>query len=97
VTELLLAILFVAGLVALLVYVMGRKSPYEEMTDEEFEDKAREGSGSLAGAAVAGLEGVLRKREAAIMMEAKNLIERDATPSPGEPPQEEIKDFHSKQ
>ena len=35
-----------------------------------------------------GLEGTLRKREATIMVEAKGRIERDATPSPGDPPEE---------
>jgi hypothetical protein len=89
-------LLIVVGLVARLVYVMGRKSPYAEMTDEEFEHKVREGSGSLAGAAVMGLEGALRKREAAVMMEAKSRIEKDATPSPGEPPEDEAGDFHLK-
>jgi len=34
------------------------------------------------------LEGTLRKREATIMVEAKGRIERDATPSPGDPPEE---------
>jgi hypothetical protein len=86
--------LFVAvGLVALLVYVMGRKDRYTEMTEQEFEEEARKKS--FLGAAIMGLEGSLRKREATIMMEAKSRVERDATPTPGEPP-EEGGDFHSK-
>ena len=85
--------LFVAvGLVALLVYVMGRKDRYTEMTEQEFEEETRKKS--FLGAAIMGLEGSLRKREAAIMMEAKRRVERDATPSPGEPPEEEGGDFH---
>ena len=86
--EFLLVLLTVLGIVALLVYVTGRKSRYSEMTDEEFEQEARKGPGSLVGSAVVGLEGALRKREAAIMMEARSRIERDATPTPGEPPED---------
>jgi hypothetical protein len=94
--EFLLVLLIVVGIVALLVYVTGRKSPYGEMTDEEFEEEARKGPGSLVGSAVVGLEGALRKRQAAIMMEAKSRIERDATPAPGEPP-EDTGDSHLKE
>lgn len=86
--EFLLVLLTVLGIVALLVYVTGRKSRYSEMTDEAFEQEARKGPGSLVGSAVVGLEGALRKREAAIMMEARSRIERDATPAPGEPPED---------
>lgn len=93
--EFLLVLLIVLGVVALLVYVTGRKSPYSEMTEEEFEEEARKGPGSLVGSAVVGLEGALRKREAAIMMEAKSRIERDATPAPGEPT-EDTGDSHLK-
>ena len=92
----LLALLIVIGVVALLVYVMGRKSPYSEMTDEEFEEEARKGPGSLAGSAMLGLEAALRKREVAIMVEAKTHIEKDATPLPGKPSPEEATDFHLK-
>jgi hypothetical protein len=56
------------------------------MSEEEFEEEARKKS--LLGAAIMGLEGTLRNREATIMVEAKGRIERDATPSPGDPPQE---------
>jgi len=87
-------LLIVVGLVALLVYVMGRKDRYAEMTEEEFQEEARKGS--LLGAAIMGLEGALRKREAATLKEAKSRVERDATPSPGEPPQEEAGDSHLK-
>ena len=83
--EFLLVLLIVVGIVALLVYVMGRRNPYSEMTDEEFEEQARKGPGSLVGSAVVGLEGALRKREATIMMEAKTRIEKEATPSPDKP------------
>jgi hypothetical protein len=83
--EFLLVLLIVVGIVALLVYLMGRKNPYSEMTDEEFEEQVRKGPGSLVGSAVVGVEGALRKREATIMMEAKTRIEKEATPSPDKP------------
>jgi len=89
-----LMLLIAVGLVALLVYLMGRKDRYAQMTEEEFEQEARKGS--YLGAVLMGVEGALRKREAAIMMEAKSRVERDATPSPGEPPQDPAGDFHLK-
>jgi hypothetical protein len=91
-----LLLLIVVGIVALLVYVIGRKSPYLEMTDEEFEEQVRKGPGSLVGSAVVGLEGALRKREAAIMMEAKSRIEEDATPSPDKLSPEDAAGLHLK-
>src|SRR5262249_62256995 len=81
-----LALIVVGGLIVLLVYVMGRRDRYEEMTEEEFEQEAKKKS--LLGAAITGLEGTLRKREATIMMEAKGRVERDRTPAPGDPPDE---------
>jgi len=81
-----LGLMVVGGLIGLLVYVMGSRDRYEEMTEEEFEQEVKKKS--LLGAAVTGLEGTLRKREATIMMEAKSRVERDATPSPGDPPRE---------
>jgi len=95
-TEFLLALLILVGIVALLVYVTRHKNPYSEMTDEEFEEEARKGSGSFVGSFVVGLESALRKREAAIMMEAKTHIEKDATPSPGKPSLENAVDSHLK-
>jgi hypothetical protein len=85
-----LGLIVVGGLIGLLVYVMGSRDRYEEMTEEEFEEEVKKNS--LLGAAIMGLEGALRKREATIMMEAKSSVERDATPSPGDPPEEEAKD-----
>jgi hypothetical protein len=82
-----LALIVVGGLIALLVYVMGSRDRYEEMTEEEFEEDVKKKS--LLGAAIMGLEGTLRKREATVLMEAKGRVERDATPSPGDPPEEE--------
>jgi hypothetical protein len=87
--EFLLTILIVLGLIGALVYVMRSKSRYEEMSDQEFEEEVRKGSGSLVGAAIGGLEGALRKREAAVMMEAKTRIEKGEAASTGKPPQEE--------
>ena len=84
-----LALIVAGGLIALLVYVMGSRDRYEEMTEEEFEEEAKKKS--LLGAAITGLEGTLRKREATIMREAKGRVESDATPSPGDPPEEEGK------
>src|SRR5262249_40905080 len=82
-----LALLIAGGLIGLLVYVMASPDRYEEMTEREFEEEARKKS--LLGAAITGLEGTLRKREATIMMEAKGRMEREATPSPGDPPEHE--------
>lgn len=81
-----LGLIVVGGLIGLLVYVMGSRDRYEEMTEEEFEEEVQQKS--LLGAAIVALEGTLRKREATIMMEAKSRVERDATPSPGDPPEE---------
>jgi nucleoside recognition membrane protein YjiH len=83
----LLALLVVMALIGALIYVMARKDRYATMSEEEFEEEAKKKS--LLGAAFTGLESTLRKREATYMMEAKSRIERDATPSPGDPPEEE--------
>lgn len=69
-----------------LVYVLGSKDRYQSMTEEEFEQEAR--NKSMLGAAITGLEGALRKREATVLMEAKSRVEREATPAPGDPPEE---------
>jgi hypothetical protein len=90
-----LALLVVGGLIGLLVYVIGSPDRYEEMTEEEFEEEAKKKS--LLGAAITGLEGTLRKREATILMEAKGRVEREATPSPGEPPEAEADSSLSRQ
>ena len=82
-----LALMVSGGLIALLVYVMGSPDRYEEMTEAEFEEQATKKS--LLGAAITGLEGTLRKRETTILVEAKGRVERDATPSPGDPPGDE--------
>jgi hypothetical protein len=74
------------GLIALLFYVLGSKDPYSTMTEEEFEEETRKKS--LLGAVITGLEGSLRRRENTILMEAKSRVETDATPSPGDPPEE---------
>lgn len=87
--EFLLTILIVLGFIGALVYVMRSKSRYEEMSDQEFEEEVRKGSGSLVGAAIGGLEGALRKREAAVMMAAKTRIEKGEALSTGKPPQGE--------
>jgi ABC-type bacteriocin/lantibiotic exporter with double-glycine peptidase domain len=82
-----LALIVLGGLIGLLVYVMGSRDHYEEMTEEQFEEEAKKKS--LLGAAIMGLEGTLRKREATVLMEAKGRVERDRTPSPGDPPEDE--------
>ena len=55
------------------------------MTEEEFEEESKKKT--LVGAALVGLEVALRRREAEQVMEAASRIERDATPSPGDPPE----------
>jgi hypothetical protein len=75
-----------AGLIGLLIYVMGSKDRYARMTEEEFEEEAKKKS--LIGAAMVGFEAAWRRKEAETVMEAKSRIERDATPSPGGPPEE---------
>jgi len=74
------------GLIGMLVWVLGSKDRYAEMSEEEFEAESRKRS--LLGAAIIGLEGSLRRRESAILMEAKSRLERHTAPSPGEPPEE---------
>lgn len=75
-----------AGLIGLLIHVMGSKDRYTNMTEEDFEEEAKKKS--LIGAAMVGFETAWRRKEAEMVMEAKSRIERDATPSPGEPPEE---------
>ena len=83
----LLALLVAISLIGLLIYVMGSKDRYATMSEKEFEEEAKKKS--MLGAAITGMESALRTREAGHVIEVKNKIERDATPSPGEPPQEE--------
>jgi len=82
-----LGFVVMVALIGLLVYVMGSRDRYQEMSEEEFEEEVKKKS--LRGAAIMGLEGTLRKREATILMEAKTRVERDSTPSPGNPPDQE--------
>jgi len=90
----LLALLVAIGLIGLLVYVMGGQDRYATMSEEEFEEEARKKS--MLGAAITGMESALRTREAGYVMEVKNKIEREATPSPGEPPEEGTGDAPNK-
>jgi hypothetical protein len=82
------------GLIGLLIYVMASNDRYATMSEEEFEEEAKKKS--LLGAAITGLEYTLRKKEATYVMEVKSRIERDATPSPGEPPEEESTQMDNK-
>ena len=84
--EFLIALAVAVGLIALLISVMGSKSSYEAMTEEEFEEESRKKT--AVGAAMVGFELAWRRREAEQVMEARSRVERDATPSPGEPPEE---------
>jgi ABC-type bacteriocin/lantibiotic exporter with double-glycine peptidase domain len=83
----LLALIVAIGLIGLLVYVIASQDRYATMSEEEFEEEARKKS--MLGAAITGMESALRTREAGYVLEVKNKIEREATPSPGEPPEEE--------
>jgi hypothetical protein len=56
------------------------------MSSNEFEKEAKEKS--ALGAAVLGPESIFRKREGESIMEAKGKVQRHATLSPGEPPDE---------
>jgi hypothetical protein len=85
-----LALVVAIGLIGLLIYVMAGNDRYATMSEEEFEEEAKKKS--LLGAAITGLEYALRKKEATYVMEVKSRIERDATPSPGEPPEDETED-----
>jgi hypothetical protein len=89
-----LALLVAIGLIGLLIYVMASKDRYATMSEEEFEEEAKKKS--LLGAAITGLEYTLRKKETTYMMEVKGRIERDATPSPGDPPEEESAQMDNK-
>ena len=74
------------GLLLLLVWVLGSEDRYSTMSEEEYEAETRKRS--LLGAAVIGLEASLRRRESAILMEAKTRVEREATQASGQPPEE---------
>ena len=82
----------VVALIVGLIALLGSPDRHAQMTEEEFEEEVRKKS--LLGAAITGLEGTLRNREATIMMEAKSRVERDATPSPGDPPEEKADSSH---
>ena len=82
---LLITLVVAVGLIALLAYVMGSKDRYSTMTEEEFEEESQKKT--LIGAALVGLELAWRRREAEQVMETRTRIERDATPSPGDPPE----------
>jgi hypothetical protein len=84
-TEVVVILLVVVGFVALLMHIVGGKNRYAEMTEEEFEEEAKKGS--VLGAALMGVEGALRKREATVLMEAKK-VEAEETRAAGEPPKE---------
>ena len=89
-----LALVVAIGLIALLIYVMAGNDRYATMSEEEFEEEAKKKS--LVGAALIGFEYTLRKKEATYVMEVKSRIERDATPSPGEPPEGETTQMDNK-
>jgi hypothetical protein len=83
-TGLLITLAIAGALIGVLIYIMGSKDHYETMTEEEFEEESKKKT--PVGAAMVGLEVALRRREAEQVMEAASRIERDATPSPGDPP-----------
>ena len=89
-----LALVVAIGMIGLLIYVMASKDRYATMSEEEFEEEAK--NKSLLGAAITGLEYTLRKKEATYMTEVKSRIERDATPSPGGPPEDETTHMDNK-
>ncbi|HXY25399.1 MAG TPA: hypothetical protein VEI73_12160 [Candidatus Acidoferrum sp.] len=82
---LLITLVVAVGLIALLVHVMGSKDHYSKMTEQEFEEESQKKT--LIGSALVGLELAWRRREAEQVMETRTRIERDATPSPGDPPE----------
>jgi len=82
---LLITLVVAVGLIALLIYVMASKGRYSTMTEEEFEEESQKKT--PIGAALLGLELAWRRREAEQVMETRTRIERDATPSPGDPPE----------
>ena len=89
-----ITVLVVVGLIGALIYAMGTKDRYTEMTEKEFEEEAKKKT--LIGAALMGFETAWRRKEAEKVMEVKSRVERDATPSPGEPPEETIKNSENK-
>lgn len=85
------AFLLIAMVVALLgglIYVMGSPSPYEEMTEKEFEEEAKEKS--LLGAAMIGLDKALQPNRTEHVLVQKKRVEKDGA-LPGEPPPEDEK------
>lgn len=86
--ETLATFLIVAGAIGALIYVIARPNRYSKMTEQEFEEDAKKGS--LLGAAVIGLERSLRPRETDYLIEEKLRIDKDATPTAGEPPEDSL-------
>jgi hypothetical protein len=76
----------VIGLVAGLIYVLGKPSRYSEMTDHEFEEETKKGPG--LGQAIIGMERALRRREVDFVLEQKQRFEKDSAAPGGEPPEE---------
>lgn len=84
--ETIIVVLILLGLAIALLSVMSSKNRYSEMSEEEFEEDVKKGN--PLGAAVLGMERVLRRRESDIVIEAKQRVEKDEAEVGGEPPEE---------
>lgn len=82
-------VLFAAVILLLiaLVVVMGGPDRYAKMSEKEFEEDAERKS--LLGAAMVGVEKVLRPERVEQVLEQKKRVEKDATASGAEPPADE--------
>jgi hypothetical protein len=67
-----------------LVAVIGSPDRYVKMSEKEFEEDAERKS--LLGAAMLGVEKALRPDRAEQVLEQKQRVEKDATPSGDAPP-----------
>ena len=82
-------VLFAAVILLLvaLVVVMGSPDRYTKMSEKEFNEDAERKS--VLGAAMVGVEKALRPERVEQVLEQKNRVEKDATPSGDAPSAQE--------
>ena len=78
-----LTIAVIVILVGAVLYTLGGPDRHAQMTEEEFEEEAKKKS--LLGAAMMGVDRVLRRDQVEHVLEQKQRVEKDETPS-GDPP-----------
>jgi hypothetical protein len=87
-SAILLPAIVILLVIGALIYVFGSKDRYSEMSEEEYEAEVKDEQKSLLGAGMVGLNKALMGGQIDQVIEQKQRVEKDATPS-GEPPSEE--------